>query len=172
MIRQPYQQRVPDKEYRSIICWKRFPRVCLAHHCLNHWFDHGFDHWYSAGCRYAPAPSRRFVLRLRARTTGSTVPLVGYSWRPGGITRAFVFFTCGFRHCSDHWSTTGRPLAQPPVGGCVPTRSHGLSQCSNAFLCTDHWFHWSTGWNGSAAWWKLLRFRLLRSLSGRDGCDP
>ena len=26
----------------------------------------------------------------------------------------------------------GRPLVQPPVGGCVPTRPHGFSLCSNA----------------------------------------
>ena len=57
----------------------------------------------------------------------------------------------------------GRPLVQPPVGGCVPTRPHGLSLCSNAFLRTDHWFHWSTGWIFLASWWKLLRFRLFAS---------
>ena len=116
MNHQPARQRFPgciarsdtesfasNKEYCSSICWKSVPRVYLAHHCLNHSFGHGFDHWYSAGCRCAHTPSPCAVLRLRARTTASTGPLVGYSRRPGGVKRALVFFTSGIRHWSDYW---------------------------------------------------------------------
>ena len=139
MNRQPARQRFPsaslvptrnrsppDKEYLSTICWKRFHPVCLAHHCLNHRFDHGFDHWYSAGCRCANPPSRCAVLQLTARTTGSTGPPVGNSWRPAGIKHAFVFFTSGFCHCSDHWVDHWFNHRSAPV--C--RRAHTASPCA------------------------------------------